>query len=126
MNLVRLPIETQRAFVERTLRETGEIATFDALYETTFPDGRRTSVTRLAAIIFGLRADGWPIETDDEHGQLAVYRLIDSKPQPVRVQTWRCLACGGPPRSTVTPMLGDAGQAWCGACGKRRMFRSAA
>lgn len=121
MSLVRYHSETQRAFVERTLREEGRIATFDAVYETTYPDGSRTSVTRLAAIIHALRLDGWPITTADEHARLATYLLPRpaAKPEP----GYHCTVCGGAPSGRQEQGLGGTIRARCHGCGGAfRMF----
>lgn len=72
--------EPQRAYVERLLRAYGSLATRDCLYNLAYHDGRRTSITRLAAIIFGLRDDGWDIDTTNEQGELAVYHLRYAPP----------------------------------------------
>lgn len=67
--------ETQRAFVERTLREQGSISAHEAMFDMRTADGDRCSITRLAAIVETLRKAGWVIETHAPHGEQAVYRL---------------------------------------------------
>ncbi len=74
----RRPGETQRAYVERILRDEGSISTFDALYSLAYADGRKCSITRLAAIVFTLRQDGWTIADVGERGTLAMYRLVSA------------------------------------------------
>lgn len=118
MNLVRKREESQRTFVERTLRELGYVATFDVLYRATYEDGSRTSITRLAAIIANLRDDGWRISTSTEHGQLAVYRLGTG---PI----WRCVDCGGAPAIPPDELLGNLGRGYCFTCGRGHLFRQA-
>lgn len=68
--------ESQRHYVDRALRAHGSIATRDALYALQYQDGRRSSITRLAAIIHDLRhEDGWDIATTGDPGETAVYHL---------------------------------------------------
>ncbi|HAM56447.1 MAG TPA: hypothetical protein DCQ64_14040 [Candidatus Rokubacteria bacterium] len=119
MTLIRGERETQRAFVERTLREQGCIRTFDVLYEAFYEGGRKTSVTRLAAIIHTLRSEGWAIETRGENAHLAVYVMAQQQP------IWRCTVCGGAPGHDPAPLLGGMGSAYCVACRGRRAFRKA-
>lgn len=121
MTLVRRNGETQRAFVERTLRERGTVATYDLLYNARGEDGRPTSVTRLAAIVHQLRTDGWEITTVDSPGMLAFYRLISS---PHR--GWKCAACGSRPVYDPAPVLGGMAQGKCPKCGAAAAFRWAA
>jgi hypothetical protein len=108
--------ETQRAYVERVLRERGLIATFDVLYQATYEDGTKTSISRLAAIIHTLRGEGWHIESHDSPGHLATYALVDVSP-------WRCMSCGGAPNAEPEGLLGDMGRAWCVADGGWQTFR---
>lgn len=75
MALIRLRSENQRQFVERTLLEKGNIQTYDALYATTYPDGKACAITRLASRIRELREDGWQIGTIQESGKVASYVL---------------------------------------------------
>lgn len=75
MNLTIGRDETQRAFVERVLREEGEISAYAAMYGLRDEDGHGRGITRLAPIIETLRRAGWEIETRAAPGQQAVYRL---------------------------------------------------
>jgi hypothetical protein len=72
--------EPQKAYVERLLRAYGSLSTYDCLYNLAYHDGRKCAISRLAALIFELRADGWLIDTDDAQGELAVYRLRYAPP----------------------------------------------
>jgi hypothetical protein len=132
MNIVRLPKESQRAVVERVLRDQGEVATFDVLYHMADAEGRPSSITRLAAIVCSLREDGWDIETRDEPGTLAVYRLKGYAPAkaaaaPVVLPVWICLNCGTRAASEPEPALGGMGYGSCPTChGKRYFARRAA
>lgn len=119
--MIRRTGETQRATVERVLREDGSIATYDALYRLERADGARTSITRLAAIICDLRADGWDITTEDPPGGLAVYRLNAKG----LARTWTCINCGQPSSSAPEPALGGMGYGPCLTCHTRRYFRAA-
>lgn len=114
MTLTRHRPETQRQFVERTLRERGTVGAYDVLYDSRFDDGAPTSITRLASIIHDLRSDGWDIASVDEHGHLAVYRLIASPGQG-----WQCVTCKGAPAYGVAPhgVLGGYGRGKCTTCG---------
>jgi hypothetical protein len=114
--------ETQRAYVERVLRTEGRIATFDVLYSLAYDDGRKCSITRLAAIIHELRAVGWNIATDAP-GALATYRLIGIAESAI---PWRCVDCGAVAIFDVRPVLGGMGQSRCDACHATRYFRRAA
>ena len=67
--------ETQRAFVERTLREQGEISAHAAMYKLRDADGYPRGITRLAPVIETLRKAGWDITTHAPSGEQAVYRL---------------------------------------------------
>jgi hypothetical protein len=68
--------ETQRSFVERVLREQGEISAHAAMFDLRDEDGRPKSITRLAAVIDGLRKAGWDIPpANAAPGQQAVYRV---------------------------------------------------
>jgi hypothetical protein len=113
--------ESQRAFVSRVLRDEGRIDTYEVLYQLAYDDGLKCSITRLAAIICDLRADGMDIDTEDA-GALATYRLR-SAPECL---TWRCLDCGSAAILTVRPVLGGMGQGRCDACHTTRYFRRAA
>lgn len=117
MSLIRNERETQRAFVERTLREHGYVHTYDVLYNTAYPDGRQASVTRLAAIIHTLRSEGWSIDTRDDSGQVATYVLSEAK------TAWRCTVCNGDPGHEPSPLLGGLGHAYCLTCNRRQTFR---
>ena len=119
MTLFRKRGESQRAFVERTFREQGSVATFDVLYQAAYEDGAKTSITRLAAIVADLRTDGWDIDTKAEHGSLAVYRLRTRS-------AWRCVDCGAAPLTPPAELLGDLGRAVCANCGRGHLFRRAA
>lgn len=68
--------ESQRAFVERVLREQGEISAHEAMFALRDEDGHPKSITRLAAVIDTLRKSGWDIPPAAVvPGQQAVYRL---------------------------------------------------
>ncbi len=126
--------ETQRAYVERVLRGEGVIATRDALYGVDYDDGRRCSITRLAAIIHGLRGEGWDIASHVRAGELATYRLhalpgaAAARPPgpPTAAPDWHCVVCGAPAVFDVRPALGGMGQSRCDACHGVRYFRRAA
>lgn len=131
--------ETQRAYVERVLREAGRFATYDALYGLHYESGQKCSITRLAAVIHDLRRDGWIIDTEDERAALAVYRFVAAPrshaaarvavprlPVPEWVERWRCADCGSRPASEPAALLGDLGRAFCLTCGAQRYFRAAA
>lgn len=120
--MTRHPRESQRAYVERVLRTEGRIATHDALYALTYDDGRPCSITRLAAIVHELRADGWDIASFVQPGALAVYRLVAIAPDV----PWRCVECGTPALFDVAPVLGGMGRSRCDACHATRYFRRAA
>lgn len=152
--IARKPGESQRAYVERALRIHGEIRTYDVLYDLAYTDGRKCSITRLAAIIHDLRHDdGWDIETRGGTGETAIYRLRYVRPlressppvpepeptfplEPVRpvaeaslpewARAWRCAECGGRPAAEPVPLLGDMGRAPCAVCHAARTFRRAA
>jgi hypothetical protein len=72
--------ESQKHYVERALRTHGRIATYDALYNLVYHDGRKCSITRLAAIIWDLRDERWNIVTEGGKGETAVYRLAYAPP----------------------------------------------
>jgi hypothetical protein len=118
--MTRLDGETQRAYVERVLRDEGCIATYAVLYDLTYTDGSKCSITRLAAIVCQLRSEGWDIATS-EPGTLAVYRLTT---EPAK--SWRCIDCGASAIFTVNPVLGGMGQGRCDSCHTTRYFRRAA
>lgn len=129
----RLANETQRAYVERVLATEGRVSTFDVLYGLAYEDGRKCSITRLAAIVWTLRHETppWDIEESHEDG-LAVYRLR-SKPSTATVTNlagwqrgWSCPKCGSAPASQPTVLLGGIGRAWCSKCSAEQMFRAAA
>ena len=86
MTLVIRTGETQRAFVERVLREQGAISAHDAMYALRDESGRPKGITRLAPVIEQLRKAGWPIDTDAPKGAQATYRLraraLNDSPQP--------------------------------------------
>lgn len=127
----REPGETQRAYVERVLRDEGRIATFDCLYSLSYADGTRCSITRLAAIIWSLRhEDGLDIVEQAAPGHLAVYMLArqgDAAPAvPAWASEWRCASCGARPGHEPEVLLGDLARSWCPSCAERRTFRRAA
>lgn len=134
--MIRYRRETQRQVVERVLRDEGRIATFDALYHLEWEDGRRCSISRLAAVVFDLRRDGWQIDTKGDKAETAVYVLRSQPialqappPPPVRESWqagWRCTNCGSLPLSRPEPLLGDLGRGYCGECRAQRHFRRAA
>jgi hypothetical protein len=122
--LIRHAGETQRQFVERILRTEGRIATYEVLYDARWEDGRKTSITRLAAIIHTLRGEGWQVVTQGTGG-VAVYVLLTFRPV-VSVPAWRawtCTACGGRPSSVPEPVLGGMAAGRCESCKGRRTFR---
>lgn len=126
MSIVRRKGESQRAVVERVLREQGEIATFAVLYGMRDEADRPTSITRLAAIVCDLRADGWDLETLDKPGELAVYRLKGySKPAaaPTPLPVWLCLNCGTKATAEPEPALGGMGYGPCLNCHTKRYFQ---
>lgn len=125
MTLIRKSHETQRAFVERVLREDGSISAYDVLYEARFEDGGRTSVTRLAAIVYTLRQEGWQIEERATHGSLATYTYRDAKQPEWRIG-WHCQTCGSLPSTEPVLALGGFGEAHCPVCAKRTYFRRSA
>lgn len=114
--------ESQRAFVERVLRTEGRIETYDVLYGLAYDDGQKCSITRLAAVICDLRAEGWNIATADD-GALATYRLVAASEPSA---PWRCVECGSAAILAVAAVLGGMGQGRCDACHTRRYFRRAA
>lgn len=125
----RQPKESQRAYVERQFRETGQVRAYDVLYSLYYADGRKCSISRLAAIVLDLRKEGWDIAT--KGGQLAEYHLIttpEGKAAP-RVegwqQGWACVVCGSLPASVPSGM-GGLGFASCANCGTRTAFRKQA
>jgi len=67
--------EPQKAYVERLLRAYGSLSTYDALYNLVYHDGRKCSITRLAAIVWTLRDERWDIETRGGTGETATYHL---------------------------------------------------
>jgi hypothetical protein len=119
MTLIRRNGESQRAFVERVLREDGRISAYDALYASWYDDGRPTSLTRLAAVIHTLRSEGWEIDAHADRGRLAEYRLRQA-PAP---DGWRCAVCKSTPATPPVEVLGGMAQAHCGTCAARRFFR---
>ena len=123
--------ETQRAYVERVLLAERRVRTYDVLYGLQYTDGRKCSITRLAAIVWTLRHDGWEIEESHDQG-LAVYRLRSAPesaiPQHARPMAdwqrgWTFPTCGGVPASEPEPLLGGLGRAHCATCGSQRLFR---
>lgn len=87
--------ETQRAFVERTLRTEGRISAHEAMFGLHTEAGRRTAITRLAPVIETLRKAGWRIRTDVTHGEQAEYHLEAAPPvfaRPVGRER-ECPAC---------------------------------
>lgn len=145
--------EKQRHYIERAFRAHGSIRTYDCLYELAYRDGRKCSITRLAAIVFELRADGWDIATSGGKGETAIYTLrycpplrevrvtkaslrepLDLEPVPAIAEvslpewarSWRCSDCGGRPAAEPVAMLGDLGRAHCAVCRTPRLFRRAA
>lgn len=123
--------ETQRAYAERVLRETGRFATYDALWSLVYDDGRKCAITRLAAIVDSLRKDGWRITTETGRGELAVY-VLDASPEqlaelrePEWRRGWHCTVCGSLP-STVPQGLGNYATATCDGCHASRTFRKLA
>jgi hypothetical protein len=119
MELVIYPRETQKAFVERTLRDHGRIDTLDVLYHLNEPDGQSRGITRLGAIIWRLRQEGWDIATDDPTGRVAVYTLI-SEPNATRsnppTMAWRCTSCDTVTQGIPEPLLGGLGRGYCVTC----------
>lgn len=119
--------ESQRHYVDRALRAHGSIATRDALYTLEYQDGRRFSITRLAAIIHDLRhEDGWDIATTGDPGETAVYHLRYCP--PVAGQSPRsAVAPADPPTFDLEPVapineasLPEWARAWrCADCGSR-------
>lgn len=125
MSIVRKAGESQRAVVERVLRDQGRIATYDALYAMRDAADRPTSITRLAAIVCSLRADGWEIETVDAPGALAEYRLKGFGPAaaPKALPVWVCLNCGAKATGEPEPALGGMGYGPCLSCHTKRYFQ---
>ena len=68
------------------LERDGHLGAFNAVYELRCPiDGRTRRNTRLAATIHTLRHRyGWPIDTVEEPGMLATYRMV-GKPGAVPI-----------------------------------------
>lgn len=125
MTLIRKQHETQRAFVERVLREDGSISAYDVLYDARFEDGGRTSVTRLAAVIFDLRKAGWSIDERASHGSLATYSLSEVK-EPAWRRGWHCQTCGSLPATEPVEKLAGFAEAHCPVCARRTYFRRSA
>lgn len=134
MTLVRRERETQLSFVGRMLTEHGEVRAWDLYWDSRYADGRKTAVTRAAAVIHTLRHSfGWDIETVEDGGQVATYRLAGRpdtprpRPAPATVppwaQGWACLSCGGAPDSAPDELLGGLATALCSRCGGSRHFR---
>lgn len=117
--------ETQRAFVERTLRADGSISAHEAMYDLRDGSDRPRGITRLAAIVETLRSADWEIDTHVRPGEQAVYTLRHQSEPPWR-RGWRCSACRSLPATEPTVLLGDMGQAHCPTCGTRTMFRRVA
>lgn len=129
----RYDTESQRHYVERALRAEGEIRTYDVLYSGTYHDGRKFSITRLAAIIHDLRHDhGWDIATSGGTGETAVYRLAYAPPIAEPRKTVRPLghSATGPQVAQVLDLepvapiaessLPDWARGWrCSDCGGR-------
>lgn len=120
--------ESQRHYVDRTLRAHGSIATQDALYHLEYQDGRRFSITRLAAIIHDLRhEDGWDIATSGGSGETAVYHLRYCPPlagQPQRAAVAPVVEAVTLDLEPVAPIveasLPEWARAWrCADCGSR-------
>lgn len=80
--IARFERETQRAYVERVLRTERRLATYDALYNLTYRDGTKCSITRLAAIVCQLRIEGWNIQTLEGEGATAIYRFMSGPDVP--------------------------------------------
>lgn len=119
--------ETQRAYVERVLRAEGSISAWDCLYEGTYEDGGRFSITRLAATIWTLRHEaGWDITESAESGHLATYTYHGQVSTPAWARGWECAACHSAPDSEPQELLGGMGFAICGTCGERKHFRRTA
>lgn len=92
MTLYRREGESQRTMVERALVRDGSVSAYDALYDMEWEDGRKASITRLAAIVHELRSEGWQISEHAGPGRLAVYTLGTFAGHPVgRVR--ECPAC---------------------------------
>lgn len=125
MSLIRRSGETQRAFVERVLREDGSISTYDVLYSATYEDGRRTSVTRLAAIVYTLRQEGMAIDERAAHGELATYTLRHAE-QPEWRRGWHCATCRSLPSTAPVEKLGGFAEAHCPVCARKSYFRRTA
>ena len=87
--IARFEGETQRAYVERAFRSDREVATYDVLYNLRYYGGGKCSITRLAAIVCALRLEGWDIDTKNDEGATAVYRLIAAPPNGVALYTLR-------------------------------------
>lgn len=131
----RHPGETQRAYVERVLLTERRIRTYDVLYSLAYDDGRKCSISRLAAVIHTLRHDaGWEIAESHDDG-LAVYRLVaapegavpeHARPRAPWQAGWSCPTCGGVPASEPEALLGGIGRAHCATCHAPRLFRKAA
>lgn len=126
MTLVIRSGETQRAFVERVLREQGRISTHEAMFALVDEAGYSRSVTRLAPVIETLRKAGWDIVTDAPHGQQAIYIHRPAKPLPEWQRGWTCQDCRSVPATEPIPLLGELGEAHCATCGVRRYFRRVA
>lgn len=122
MSLIRRTGETQRAFVERVLREDGSISTYAVLYEATWEDGRRTSITRLAAIVYTLRQEGMAIDERAGLGELATYTLRHAQ-GPDWQRGWHCATCRSLPATAPVEKLGGFAEAHCPVCGRKSYFR---
>lgn len=120
--------ESQRHYVDRALRAHGSIATRDALYSLEYQDGRRFSITRLAAIIHDLRHnDRWDIATTGGSGETAVYHLRYCPPTASPRAPRAAAPAPEPPTLDLEPVapineasLPEWARAWrCADCGGR-------
>lgn len=140
MTLTRRLRETQISFVARVLIEQGRVDVYDLLYASAYEDGRKTSVTRSASVIWTLRHEfGWSIDTAEHQGAVASYVLRarpEAKvahiapravPAPRSWQAgWSCMSCGQRPQSEPQERLAGMAEAVCEGCRQRRYFRRAA
>lgn len=96
----------QRAWAENELRRHGHYRNYDAIY--------RDGITRLPAIIFKLRAEGWRIETKGR-GKLAdfvvsgpiVERVPGGHHVTMFVPLHRCAVCHNPMDLKPSPLSLD-------------------
>lgn len=108
--------ETQRAFVRRMLLTQGWVSAHDLTY--------RHGITRTAAIIFDLRAEGMVIDTNGKPGHQATYHVSPLRDDAAAaLPWWKCLTCGTRSQSSASALLAGYAEHFCLTCASKRLHK---